>query len=80
MPGAHRAGDRLIRWLGDLPDQPLPWDDAARRRLAAVLAHGDARAWRFLLVTGLLDRALPELAEPLRRRREDPFEADPSRR
>jgi len=76
----HRAGDRLVRWLGDLPDgEPLPWDAEARRRLAAVLAHGDARAWRFLLVTGLLDRALPELAEPLRRRREDPFEIDPTR-
>ena len=75
----HRAGDRLVRWLGDLADQPLPWDAEARRRLAAVLALGDARAWRFLLVTGFLDRALPELAEPLRRRQEDPFEIDPTR-
>ncbi len=75
----HRAGDRLVRWLGDLPDEPLTWDAEARRRLAAVLALGDARAWRFLLVTGFLDRALPELAEPLRRRREDPFEIDPTR-
>ncbi len=75
----QRAGDRLVRWLSDLPDEPVAWDDAARRRLAAVMAHGDARAWRFLLVSGFLDRALPELAEPLRRRREDPFEIDPTR-
>lgn len=74
-----RASDGMVRWLSNLPDRPLPWTDSARHHFAALLATGDARSWRFLLVTGLLDRAIPELAESLRHRQDNPFEADPSR-
>ena len=49
----------------------------ATRELFAVLRDGNARSWRFLEVTGVLERALPELAEALRRRQADPFELDP---
>ena len=48
------------------------------RQLFEVLRTGDARAWRFLETTGVLERALPELAEAVRRRRDDPFLIDPS--
>jgi Kef-type K+ transport system membrane component KefB len=71
-PGAH-----LLDWLGHLGDEPLHWDAAARTQLFALLDRGNARAWRFLETTGLLERGLPELADPVRHRRADPFLVDP---
>jgi predicted amino acid-binding ACT domain protein len=47
--------------------------------LLAVLRTGDARSLRFLDVSGVLDRALPEVGESLARRRADPGELDPTR-
>ena len=71
-------GARLLDWLGSLPDQPLRWTADARLKLFEVLENGGPRTWRFLSLTGLLDRALPELGEALARRQADPFELDPS--
>jgi Kef-type K+ transport system membrane component KefB/glycine cleavage system regulatory protein len=74
----HPPGPRLLDWLGSLPDQPLRWSPPARTKLFAVLEDGGPRTWRFLSLTGLLDRALPELGEALNRRQADPFELDPT--
>lgn len=74
----HPPGPRLLDWLGSLPDQPLRWTPPARARLFEVLENGGARTWRFLSLTGLLDRAIPELGEALARRQADPFELDPT--
>ncbi|HKH25553.1 MAG TPA: cation:proton antiporter [Acidimicrobiia bacterium] len=76
--GNLRPGRALLYYLGDLGDAPLRWDWDASRRLFEVLRTGDARTWRFLETTGILERALPELAEALRRRRADPFVIDPT--
>jgi Kef-type K+ transport system membrane component KefB len=73
-----RPGGALLDYLGDLRDAPLRWDRDASRRLFEVLRTGDVRTWRFLETTGVLERALPELAEAVRRRRADPFVVDPS--
>jgi Na+:H+ antiporter len=73
-----QPGRRLLEFLGDLGDAPMRWDSEASRRLFEVLRTGDARTWRFLETTGVLERALPELAEAVRRRRDDPFLIDPS--
>ena len=43
-----------------------------------MLEQGDVRAWRFLETTGVLERALPELAEAVSRRRADPSLVDPA--
>ena len=52
------------------------------KQLFDVLTEGDARSWRFLETTGVLERTLPELAEAVDRRRSDPFlhrsRADPA--
>src|SRR5207247_1641126 len=74
----HRPGPRLLDWLSSLPDEPLRWDTAARTRFFEVLDGGTPRSWRFLVVTGLLDRALPELGQALARRQADPRELDPT--
>ena len=73
-----QPGRTLLEYLGDLGDAPMRWDRDASRRLFEVLRTGDARTWRFLETTGVLERALPELAEAVRRRRDDPFLIDPS--
>jgi Kef-type K+ transport system membrane component KefB len=72
-----RPGNSLLRWFGDLPDEPLRWDAEATGELFSVLRHGNARSWRFLEATGVLDQSLPELAEAVGRRRRDPMNLDP---
>src|SRR5262245_16935465 len=71
-------GSKLLDYLGSLGDAPMRWDRGATQRLFDVLRAGDDRTWRFLETTGVLQRALPELAEAVRRRRDDPFVVDPS--
>ena len=78
LGAVHRPGPRLLDWLGRLPDAPLLWDRPARASFFEVLDSGGPRSWRFLAVTGVLDRALPELGAALARRQADPFELDPS--
>ncbi|HEU0129753.1 MAG TPA: cation:proton antiporter [Mycobacteriales bacterium] len=75
--GTHRPGERLLDWLGTLPETPLGWDPVARQRFFALLRDGGARAWRLLTVTGVLDRALPEVGAALARRQRDANELDP---
>jgi Kef-type K+ transport system membrane component KefB len=73
-----RPGRALLDFLGDLGDTPMRWSRDSSRQLFEVLRTGDARTWRFLETSGVLERALPELAEAVRRRRDDPFLIDPS--
>lgn len=82
LEAAHRAGqarpgEALLEWFGGLTPAPLRWDKAATTQLFAVLRTGNPRSWRLLEATGVLDRALPELAEVFEHRRRDPFELDP---
>jgi [protein-PII] uridylyltransferase len=73
-----RPGSHLLDWIGEWSDTALRWNTDATKQLFAVLVDGDARAWRFLETTGVLERALPELAEAVDRRRSDPFLLDPA--
>ena len=69
-------GDRLLAWLGrEVPS--FSWNRSAATAFLEVLMRGNERSWRFLDVTGVLERALPELAESLRLRQADPSELDP---
>jgi len=75
--GRNRPGTDLLDWLTALPPGEAAWGAATRERLLDVVERGNARGWRFLATTGVLDRALPELAEALRRRHAEPFTIDP---
>ncbi len=77
LAAEHVPGPRLLDWIRSAPDQPLRWDAGALADLVALLDGGNARSWRFLEAAGILDRALPELAEAIGRRRTDPTELDP---
>jgi len=72
-----RPGPRLLDWLTKLPEDELAWDGRARDAFFRLLEQGGPRSWRFLHVTGILQRALPELDEAITRRSADPFEPDP---
>ena len=72
-----RPGNRLLSWLGSLPNEPLRWDAEATSRFFEALLRGNERTWRFLETSGVLERALPELAGAVRRRRADPTVLDP---
>jgi predicted amino acid-binding ACT domain protein len=74
---SRRPGPALLDWLGGLPDGAFSWDAAGSRLLLDLLRHGNERSWRFLSVTGILERALPELAASIERRRRDPGNLDP---
>lgn len=69
----------VIRWFGGRTNVTLDWDPTYTAGLVNVLREGDARSLRFLDVTGVLERALPEVGEALARRRADPGELDPTR-
>ncbi len=73
-----RPGERLVAWLEATSQVAPTWDGDATRALFALLREGDVRSWRFLEVTGVLGRALPELAEALHRRRADPHDLNPA--
>ncbi|HEX4983995.1 MAG TPA: cation:proton antiporter, partial [Ilumatobacteraceae bacterium] len=69
----------VIEWFGRHRHAELAWGPTDTDRLIPVLRGGDARSWRFLDVTGVLERALPEVSAALERRRTDPGELDPTR-
>ena len=73
----HRPGELLVEWLGQLPPAPLRFDRSSRDVFFELLARGRPRSWRFLQITGLLDRALPELGDAIRRREPSALDLDP---
>jgi Kef-type K+ transport system membrane component KefB len=77
LAGRTQPSDELLAWLVDLPDEEAgAWDAATYEALLDVIERGNARSWRFLLSTGVLDRSLPELASALRDRESEPFAID----
>jgi Kef-type K+ transport system membrane component KefB/predicted amino acid-binding ACT domain protein len=68
----------LLDWLGRVDLGHARWDRRATARLLELLRDGSVRSWRFLEAAGILERALPEVAEAVRRRQADPFQLDPS--
>ena len=73
-----RPGSRLLDWISTWSTTRLVWTAKSTQLLFESLMNGDARAWRFLETTGVLERALPELAAAVDRRRADPFLTDPA--
>ncbi|MFM8302713.1 MAG: cation:proton antiporter, partial [Actinomycetota bacterium] len=69
----------LLEWLGRADLAQARWDRRATSRFLELLRDGSVRSWRFLEVAGVLERALPELADAGRRRQADPFVLDPTR-
>lgn len=76
LAGRDRPEDELVAWLSGLPGEDLVWEHEEHEALLDLVERGNARSWRFLLSTGVLDRSLPELAAALRDRESEPFALD----
>lgn len=76
LAGRNHPDDDLVAWLSALPGEDLDWDVDEHEALLDVIERGNARSWRFLLSTGVLDRSMPELAGALRDRESEPFALD----
>lgn len=74
-----RPSSELIDWFADHRERELGWYPTDTPLLVELLERPDPRAFRFLEVTGVLERALPEVAAAFERRRHDSTELDPSR-
>ena len=72
-----RPSDDLLDWFGRNRNAPLEFDPADTPALIDILRRGDSHTWRFLEVTGVLERALPEIAASLSNRRSDIRDLDP---
>jgi Kef-type K+ transport system membrane component KefB/predicted amino acid-binding ACT domain protein len=72
-----QPADDLLAWFGRHRMAELTWDPHDTPAFVNLLRRADTRAWRFLEVTGVLERALPEVAEAMTRRRADMRDLDP---
>ena len=72
----RRPSAALLDWLSTAAPK-ASWSPVLTPKLLDVVERGNARSWRFLESTGVLDRSLPELALAMRSRREDGGLLDP---
>ncbi len=71
-------GPGLLDWLATQDhDVALRWDRDSRGAFFALLRAGGPRSWRFLSITAVLDRALPELASAVSDRQAESYGFDP---
>ena len=70
-------GESLLNWFSARRHDPLSWNPDETPSLVDLLRADEVRAWRFLDVTGVLERALPEVADAMARRRADMSDLDP---
>jgi Kef-type K+ transport system membrane component KefB len=71
--------EQLVSWIADkAPVANVTWTAKTTDSLLQLLQFGTQRSWRFLEVTGVLERALPELARAIGRRRSDALLLDPT--
>jgi Na+:H+ antiporter len=84
--GRNRPAPELLDWLAGVwgpggPDTGTGggdrWAPDDVERLFDLIERGNARSWRFLDTVGVLDRALPDLAEGIRARESGDFALDP---
>ena len=78
LAGHHDPTPDLVAWMGDAAEEGVRWDPAAVEAFSELLRTGSRRSWRLLDATGILNAALPDLAQQLDRRRHDTALLDPA--
>lgn len=73
-----RPGSELLDWVARHRNLPLAFDARCAAQLLTILREGNERSWRFLEISAILDRALPEVARAMRRRHSNLSELDPT--
>ncbi len=74
MCDEHTPSEALLKWMSELPSGARRLDGDAQREYLAVVRGGSSGAWRTLLVTGVLARTTPEIAELLEHRLQVAFD------
>ena len=72
-----RPSDTLLDWFALHRRYEISWEPAHTPMLVDLLREDSPRSWRFLEVTGVLERSLPEVATAMTRRRADMSDLDP---
>jgi predicted amino acid-binding ACT domain protein len=67
-----------MEWVAERRTRDLQWNREATTQLLQLLRVGSPRSWRLIEISGLFERALPELAEAIRLRTSDVSELDPT--
>ena len=74
----NQPSETLLDWIAERRTRDLAWDRDATTELLNLLRTSSPRSWRFLEVSSLFDRAIPELASAIHRRAGDVTELDPT--
>lgn len=74
----RRPAPELLDWLADAAPESVTWTPGLTSHLLDLIERGNARSWRFLETTGVLEAALPEAAAAFRRRAGDGTSLDGS--
>jgi len=77
LADAHTPGPGLFAWLSAADGSPLVWTAPSREAFLELLRSGGPRAWRFVTMTGVLDRSLPELGAAVAEQQAEAYEFDP---
>jgi Kef-type K+ transport system membrane component KefB/predicted amino acid-binding ACT domain protein len=78
LRAAHaQPSESLNQWLHTHRHDPVTWDHDTTDQLIEVLLRGTPRSWRLLDATGIIERALPEIAQAISQRRDSTLELDP---
>jgi Kef-type K+ transport system membrane component KefB/predicted amino acid-binding ACT domain protein len=67
----------VYAWLNNHRQEPVAWDIESTELLLELLMRGNARSWKFLEITGMLENALPEIAAAFELRRKASTELNP---
>lgn len=74
MCDTNTPSESLLKWMSELPTGVRRMDENAQREYLAVLRGSGPNTWRTLLVTGILGRTTPEVAELLEHRMQVAFD------
>ncbi len=77
LSNTARPSANLLDWFAAHRNTPADWSFDDTGALVRLLRTANPRAWRFLDVTGVLERALPEVAQAMSHRRADLGDLDP---
>ena len=75
---AHaRPSASALDWFAATRHTPIAWDLGNTAALVRLLRDSQPRSWRFLDLSGVLERALPEVSAAMHHRRADLGDLDP---
>jgi Kef-type K+ transport system membrane component KefB/predicted amino acid-binding ACT domain protein len=79
LHASHAQPDtRLLDWMYRNRNEVVVWDNETLQMFLELLVRGNARSWRFLEVTNVIDRILPNIAASIRARHSNATELDPT--